>query len=85
MRSLQQVVGFPAKRIEPALLRARRSGGCRRFQQRARGFQVLTQLVHFSAGLGIFGAHLVHQTSKLTDLILQVTHRACALPRRRGG
>ncbi len=67
--------GWPQPRTRP--------GGCRPLQQRARGLQVLAQLVHLGAGLGIFGAHLVHQASKLADLILQVTNRACRFPRRR--
>jgi hypothetical protein len=43
--------------------------------------QVLAQLVHLGARLGIFGAHLVHQTSELTHLILQVSNGACSLTR----
>jgi hypothetical protein len=46
--------------------------------------QILAQLVHLGAGFGIFGAHLFHQGSKLTDLILQVTNHACSFTRRGG-
>src|ERR1700686_837676 len=34
--------------------------------------------MHLGAGFGIFGTHLFHQSSKLTDLILQVTNHACS-------
>jgi hypothetical protein len=53
-------------------------------QQSARGLEVAAQLVHFGAGLGIFGAHFFHQAAKFTDLILQFTHGAGGLTRRRG-
>ena len=57
------------------------TGGRRPFQQGARGLQVLAQLVHLGARLGIFDAHLVHQTSELTHLILQVSNGAGSLTR----
>ena len=64
------------------------SGGrCWTFQQRARGLQVVAQLVHLGAGLGIFGAHFFHQAAQLSDLILQITNRAGSFTgrgRRRG-
>jgi hypothetical protein len=41
--------------------------------------QVLAQLVHLGAGLGIFGAHLIHQTPEFTDLLLQITDGAGGL------
>jgi hypothetical protein len=66
-------------------LNAGGGGGCGALQQRARGFQVVAQLVHLGAGLGILGAHLFHQTAKLADLILQATYRANRFVRCRRG
>jgi hypothetical protein len=46
--------------------------------------QILTQLMHLGAGFGILGAHFFDESSKLADLILQVTNGSSGLSRRRG-
>ena len=81
--SLETAASDPGVRTHPHL----ENNLCWTFQQRARGLQVMAQLVHLGAGLGIFGAHFFHQAAQLSDLILQITNRAGSFTgrgRRRG-